>query len=288
MREGMSMLSNLKQEIKAMSQKAGTIIGFNVFGFEDAKAVIRAAEQLKCPTALMLNKLSIEHLPVESWAGMLRPLAEAAMVPVSIHLDHCKDFSIIERAIKSGFTSVMFDGSQHPLEENIMLTKKVVSLAAEYNVAVEGEIGSVPYADIPGQAKDEITDMQEAKRFAEESGVDWMAIAVGQVHRLQGAISNICFDRLQEIEQVTEIPLVIHGGSGIASDDLKRLVSGKVAKMNYGTGLRVAFGEALKRSVKEHPNQYDRLVLFEKAEQAVEEAAVNILKSVNEGKEDSE
>ena len=276
------MLSNLKQEIKLMSQKRGCVIGFNVFGFEDAKAVISAAEKMRQPTALMLNKLAIQHLPVECWAGMLIPLAKSATVPVSVHLDHCKDFKIIKRAIESGFTSVMFDGSQKTLNENIQMTKRIVDMAAQYDIAVEGEIGSVPYADIPNEAKEELTDIQEAKCFAEESGVDWMAVSVGQIHRLNGKTSNIQFERLHAIEKVTDTPIVIHGGSGIAKGELKELVSGKVAKMNFGTGLRVAFGESLKQSIKENPEQYDRLVLFEKSEKAVEDAAIKIIKMINE------
>jgi fructose-bisphosphate aldolase, class II len=137
------MLSNLKKEIAAASNHTGVVVGFNVFGFEDANAVLKAAELLNYPVALMLNKLAIQTLPIESWAGLLLPLAERAKVPVSVHLDHCKDFNTILRAIHYGFTSVMFDGSQLPVDENIRLTKEVVKVASCFNVSVEGEIGSV-------------------------------------------------------------------------------------------------------------------------------------------------
>lgn len=271
------MLSNMKKEILEASKKEGTILGFNIFGFEDAKAVIAAAEELDYPVMLMLNKLATKHLPIEAWAGLLLPLAQEAKVPVGVHLDHCQDFKTIVRAIKAGFTSVMFDGSQYPVEKNIELTKEIVKIAACFDVAVEGEIGSVPYDDIPGAAKDITTSPEEAERFATESGVDWMAVAVGQVHRLTRTKSRINFERLHEIESCTDIPLVIHGLSGIHEDDLPGLINSKVGKMNFGTGLRIAFGETLKKSIEENPELYDRLILFEKSQEAVTQEAKRIL-----------
>lgn len=271
------MLSNMKKEILEASKGNGTILGFNIFGFEDAKAVIKAAEELDYPVMLMLNKLATKHLPIESWAGLLLPLAQEAKIPVGVHLDHCQDFNTIVRAIKAGFTSVMFDGSQYPVEKNIEMTKEIVKIAKCFDVAVEGEIGSVPYDDIPGAAKDITTSPEEAKKFSEESGIDWMAIAVGQVHRLTKRKSRINFERLHEIEACTDIPLVIHGVSGIHEDDLPDLINSKVGKMNFGTGLRVAFGETLKKSIEENPELYDRLVLFEKSQEAVTEEAKRIL-----------
>lgn len=274
------MISNLKEEILKASKVPGTVIGFNIFGFEDAKAVIEAGEELEYPVALMLNKLATKHLPIESWAGLLLPLVKNAKIPVSLHLDHCQDFQTIVKAIHSGFSSVMFDGSQYPLEKNIKLTKEIVKIAKCFNVSVEGEIGSVPYADIPGAAKDMTTSVYEAKRFAEESGIDWVAVAVGQVHRLRGSKSRINFERLKELEEALNIPMVIHGGSGIDETDLKKLVSGKVSKMNYGTGLRVAFGESLKKSVEDNPEEFDRLILFENSQLAVKETAKEIINNL--------
>lgn len=271
------MISNFKKEILEASNKKGSILGFNIFGFEDAKAVISAGEELNYPVMLLLNKLATRHLPVESWAGLLLPLADRAKIPVGVHLDHCQDFEIIVRAIKAGFTSVMIDGSQYPLEKNIEMSREIVKIAKCFNVAVEGEIGSVPYDDIPGAANDITTSPEEAKRFAEESGIDWMAVAVGQVHRLTKTKSRIDFKRLREIESASDIPLVIHGVSGIHNDDLEELVDSRVGKMNFGTGLRIAFGETLKKSIQENPELYDRLILFEKSQEAVKEEAKRIL-----------
>lgn len=271
------MLNNMKDIIKNASTSQGIIVGFNIFGMEDARAVIQAAEEMDKPILLMLNKLAIEYMPVKSWAGLLLPMAESAKVPVSIHLDHCKDFEKVVTAIHEGFTSVMYDGSQLPIEENIKRTQEIVKIAKCFDVSVEGEVGSVPYADIPGAAKDAITSVEEAKRFAEESGADWMAVAVGQVHRMVKEKCRIKFDLLQEIQDASQIPLVIHGGSGVEESDIDKLISYEVGKMNYGTGLRLAFGEALKKSIKEKPEEYDRLRLFESSVDAVREEAKRII-----------
>ncbi|WP_305768579.1 class II fructose-bisphosphate aldolase [Candidatus Epulonipiscium viviparus] len=273
------MKSNLKQEILHASNTKGAIVGFNVFGFEDAIAVIRAAEICNCPTLLMLNKLATKYLSIESWAGMLLPLIKCAAVPISLHLDHCQDFNTIVRAIHSGFSSVMIDGSQYSVDENIAMTREIVKIAHCFDVAVEGEIGSVPYGDIPG-TKDITTSTEEAKRFVTESGVDWVAVAVGQIHRMYEPIMRIKFDRLHEIEQAIDTPLVIHGVSGIYKDDLQPLVAGKVAKLNFGTGIRVAFVETLKKSMAEQPNQYDKLILAEDAQMAVTQEAIKVMENL--------
>lgn len=275
------MLSNLKDVVKKASENNYSIIGFNVFGYEDAKAVIKAGEELNRPVLLMLNKLSVEYMSVERWASLLIPMAEEAKVPVSVHLDHCKNFDLVIRAINSGFTSVMYDGSQLSLEENIRRTKEVAKVAKIFDVVVEGEIGSVPYADVNHEIKDIYTTPEEAKRFAEESGVDWVAVAVGQVHRLQSKSSEIQFNRLKMIEEVVEKPLVIHGGSGIKIEDLEGIKNSKVGKMNFGTSLRVAFGETLKKEIEKNPKEFDRINLFKEPTNAVVKAAKEIIKSVN-------
>lgn len=271
------MLNNMRDIIKKASLSPGIIVGFNIFGMEDARAVIQAAEEMDKPVLLMLNKLAIEYMPIKSWSGLLLPLAEDARVPVSVHLDHCKDFKKVVTAIHEGFTSVMYDGSQLPIEENVKRTREIVKIAQCFNVAVEGEVGSVPYADIPGAAKDSITSVEEARIFAEESGADWMAVAVGQVHRLVEEKCRIKFDLLQEIQEAASLPLVIHGGSGVESGDVDKLLGYHVGKMNYGTGLRLAFGEALKKSIQENPNEYDRLRLFEGSVDAVREEAKRVI-----------
>lgn len=278
------MICNMKTIIKEAANSNYIVPGFNVFGYEDAIAVVRAAEELNKPSLLMINKLAADYMPIEYWGKLLRAIAEDAKVPISVHLDHCKNFDLIIRAIKSGFSSVMYDGSQLPIEENIKRTKEITKVAKVFDVSVEGEIGSVPYADIPGHAKDLLTKVDDAVRFTTETNVDWVAVAIGQVHRLQHTKSEINFDILKEIQNNISKPIVIHGGSGIKETDLIKMTKYKVGKINVGTSLRMAFGEELKHQVIKNPEEFDRIKLFSEPSKAVIEVTkkmFNILDSNN-------
>ncbi|MCI8609944.1 MAG: fructose-bisphosphate aldolase [Firmicutes bacterium] len=271
------MLSNLREEVKAAAQESKIIAGFNIFGAEDAIGVIRAAVKRNAPVFLMINKDALKLMPMKSWIDMLKPMIESLPVSIGVHLDHCSCPDTVIEGIKSGFSSVMYDGSQLPIEENIYNIRRVIEEASRYDVAVEGEIGSVPYEDIPGRAKDICTEPMELERFSDEGQMDWIAVAIGQVHRMQTRDSKISFTSLRELERHTEKPLVIHGGSGISEEDLFRLKNTGVGKINVGTALRIPFFKTLQREIKENPFVYDRDVLFEKPTLAVEIAADKIL-----------
>ena len=264
------MLNNMIESIRRAAVSNYTLGGFNVFGYEDAIAVVKAAEALNAPVILLTNKLAIEHMPVEYWGMLLGAIARDSKVLVGVHLDHCNDYNLIKRAIKSGYTSVMYDGSQLPLEQNIQNTKQIVKMAHDFGVAVEGEIGSVPYTDFPGKVKDIYTDPQEAKVFVEETGVDWLAVAIGTVHRMQVQEAQIQYDRLEAIQRMTNVPLVIHGSTGIADEDLAKLNDFQIGKINIGTALRIAFVNTLRKEINENPKEFDRLNLFKKPMGAVQ------------------
>jgi fructose-bisphosphate aldolase class II len=274
------MLSNLKKEIQIASKEKYAVAGFNIFGIEDARPVIKTAELLNVPTLLMINKLASDYMPIEYWVSMLLPLARDAKVPVSIHLDHTRDVDTAIKAIEAGFTSVMYDGSQLPIEENIRNTNIVAREARKRNVTLEGEIGSVPYADIPGHAMDLSTSREMLLEYATKTDVDWIAVSVGQIHRLQNATSNIDFKAFENLKAVTEKPLVIHGGTGIKEEDLRALCMANVGKVNFGTSLRIAFGTELRKQVIENKDEFDRLKLFVKPSMAVGHAAEESINKV--------
>ncbi|GAB6137246.1 class II fructose-bisphosphate aldolase [Halanaerobaculum tunisiense] len=265
------MLVNLVEMVNQAANNDYAIAGFNVYGYEDATAVIKAAEEMDAPVILMANKDAVEHMPVEVLADILCNLAKEAKVPVCVKLDHAKDYSLVVRAIKSGFTSVMYDGSQLPLEENIAKTQEVVKLAHSVGVAVEAEIGSVGYNDSSIEAKEIYTDPEEAQLFAEKTNVDALAVAVGTLHRMKKQGAKIQYDRLEKIEKMVDIPLVIHGSSGVTDQDLSKLATTQVGKVNIGTALRMAFGKTLKEEIEENPEEFDRIKLFKKPMQAVTE-----------------
>lgn len=268
------MLSSLKPFITEIAYMRKAVPGFNIFGFEDAQAVIEAAEQVGAPAILMTNKDCIEHIPLDVLTGLLRAMASRAKVPVCIHLDHAKSEELVKNAIEAGYTSVMFDGSALPLEENIARTRSIVEFAKKYDVSVEGEIGSVAYSDRNFEIPTVYTDPEEAARFARETGVDLMAVSVGTLHRMQSQNAEIQYDRLDAIQAKTNIPLVIHGATGVSDEDLSRMIGYNIGKFNIGTALRIEFGKALRNEVLANPDEYDRLKLFKEPMNAVRRTAL--------------
>ncbi|MDC7226504.1 MAG: class II fructose-bisphosphate aldolase [Spirochaetales bacterium] len=264
----------MTEYLKAASMSSRIVPGFNVFGYEDAAAVIRAAERFNAPVILMSNSDSVEHIDPRHSADLFRSLAESTEIPVIIHLDHAKTLELILHAVDSGYTSVMYDGSALPLEENIENTCRVLDIASKKGVSVEAELGSVPYTDRNADVKSILTDPSEAGEFIEKAPVNALAVAVGSLHRMQEKAAKLDFERLAAIESYTDVPLVIHGASGIVEEDFIRLLPTRVGKVNIGTVLRMAFGKSLKEEIAEKPEEYDRVKLFKKPMQAVEAAAV--------------
>lgn len=245
--------------------------GLVCLGWEDARAYVRAAEAERAPLILQAGPGARAHMPVAVWGAMFRALAESASVPVVAHLDHGLTVEDCRAAIAAGFSSVMIDGSALPLEENIRLTAEVVALAHAAGVSCEGEVGVVGYA---GEKTSTGTDPEEAARFAKETGVDALAVSVGNVHLQQGAGQGLDLALLRRIEAVTDVPLVIHGGSGVPVDQRAMLAAGsRIAKFNIGTELRMAFGAALREVLAKDEARFDRIAILRDTDEPVMQAA---------------
>ncbi len=268
-----------KDYVKEASGVCRIIAGFNIFGHEDAGAVIRAAERANVPVLLMVNRDARRDLAIEHWGVLLNSMAEAASVPVGAHLDHCSDPENVRRAINSGFTSVMFDGSKMPFEDNLRITKMLSEEAHTKGVLIEGELGNVPYSDM-GSLEVKLTDPEEARIMQEQTELDWLAVSVGNIHRLVGRKVPIQFDVLHKIQDQCSLPLVIHGSSGIYDEDMQKLKDEKIGKMNLGTSLRKIFGDTMRAEMAAHPEEFDRQKLMKQSVKNVEEAAYNILMSL--------
>lgn len=277
------MLVTMTEILNTAKLKNYAIAGFNVFGYEDAISVVHAAEQINMPVILMTNVDAIKHIPVEILGKILLGIAYNSSVEVCVHLDHGKSFEVVMSALKAGYTSVMYDGSQLPLEENIRETKRVVDIARYYKVSVEGEIGSVGYSDPKIKAKPLYTKPSEAKRFVEETGVDAVAVAIGTLHRMVEQDAIIQYDLLEAIEKVVDIPLVLHGSTGVKDEDLKILVKTNISKVNIGTALRMTFGHTMRRELLDNPQEFDRLNLFKKSMVEVEKVALEKMKILGGG-----
>lgn len=267
------------EEIRKAANDGSIVVGFNVFGYEDALEIVRAAEKAGRPVLLMTNRDACNSMAVEHWAALLTSISKSAAVPVGVHLDHCSDKDMILRAIESGYTSVMYDGSKLPLRKNIQNTRDIVYYAHGKDVFVEGEIGYVPYSD---KEETEIvyTDPKEARILAEESGLDLLAVSVGNIHRLTEQKVIIDFSLVEEIESICRTPLVIHGASGISGEDIQQLKKHRVGKFNIGTAIRQEFGYALREEMSAGPEEFDRLKLMKTPRQKVYEKALEIIQSL--------
>lgn len=271
------MLVNLNDMLPAAANAGHAVACFNVFGNEEVVAVLAAAESLGRGVIIACNKDMASHMGVVGFAGMVRGLVAATSVPVCLHLDHCYEEETVFAALRAGFTSVMFDGSQLALEDNIARTAHVALVAHAFGASIEGEIGSVPYTEGRDHIRSELTEPSDALAFAQRSGVDAMAISVGNVHRQQTSTSEIDFERVAQIAALTDLPLVIHGSTGIREADLLRLKKLRVAKFNVGTTMRMTFARSLRASLDADLAQFDRLVLMKPVLAALQAEAARVI-----------
>ncbi len=254
------------------------VAGLVVLGWEDARAYVAAAEAEGAPVILQAGPGCRAHTPLPVLGAMFRTLAEGASVPVVAHLDHGYSADDCREAIDCGFTSVMYDGSRAPVPRNIDETAAIVEMAHTASVSCEGEIGFVGYAEGEASAR---TDAVDAARFARETGVDAMAISVGNVHLQQTKAAEIDLEALQAIEAVADVPLVIHGGSGVPAEMRARLAkTSKICKFNIGTELRMAFGQALRTAVNRDPDRFDRVSILKEVEAPICAAARDVIRSL--------
>ena len=254
------------------------VAGLVVLGWEDARAYVAAAEAEGVPVILQAGPGARAHTPLPVLAAMFRTLAETAGVPVVAHLDHGQSLQECRQALDCGFTSVMYDGSHLPLDQNIAVTAEAAAMAHAAGASCEGEIGFVGYAGGAGSCG---TDPAEAARFAAETGVDAMAVSVGNLHLQQGHGGRLDEDRIRAIGALCQVPLVIHGGSGVPMDQRRHLARySTVCKFNIGTELRMVFGQALRAAVNRDPARFDRVQILSEVHQPLMLATRAILRNL--------
>lgn len=251
------------RELLLEAQTKGYAVGaFNVENMEMAQAVIAAAEAERAPVILQTTPTTIRYASTAVFSAVIRAMAEQSSVPVALHLDHGESFDLCLQAAKDGYTSLMIDGSKLPLKDNISLSKQVVDMAAAQpgRPAVEAELGrlggkedSVEVA--PGE--DLYTDPGEASEFATQSGVDFLAVAIGTAHGFYKGKPKLEFRRLEALRAAVSIPLVLHGTSGVPDEDVRRAVSLGICKVNFATELRAAYTAAVRDVLSADAKLYD-------------------------------
>ncbi|MEM1131172.1 MAG: class II fructose-bisphosphate aldolase [Pseudomonadota bacterium] len=276
-------LATLSEVVGPAYRDGYAVGGLVCLGWEDMRAYTHAAEAEGLPVILQAGPSCRAHTPLPVLGAMFRNLAESVSVPVVAHLDHGYTIEECRAALEAGFTSVMFDGSRKPLAQNIDETAAIAEMAHSAGISCEGEIGFVGYADGEASAG---TDPEDAAKFARESGVDAMAVSVGNVHLQQHREGGLNEAQLRAIEELTSLPLVIHGGSGVPVAQRAALArSSAVCKFNIGTELRMAFGTALRSALAADEDRFDRVQILRDVEAPLQAAARRVLRAIGPAQE---
>lgn len=262
------------------AQKGGYAVGaFNAENMEMVKAIIAAAEELHAPVMIQTTPSTVKYASLAMFTAMVAAEARDASVPVCLHLDHGSSFELAVQAVKEGYTSVMIDGSKLPFDENADVSARVVSVAHPNNIPVEAELGKVGGKEDDLEAvADTNTDPAEARAFVEKTGIDSLAVAIGTAHGFYVGTPVLDKERLSEIRAVVDIPLVLHGASGLSDEDVKDCVRRGICKVNFATELRVAYTDAGKKLLQEKPDTFDPKKLGEVGMAAVKELVKNRMK----------
>ncbi|MES2433628.1 MAG: class II fructose-bisphosphate aldolase [Pseudomonadota bacterium] len=274
----MSLVS-LRDVLRPCLTDGTAVAGLVVLGWEDALAYVRAAEAAQRPVILQAGPGCRAHMPLTVLGAMFRSLAEVASVPVVAHLDHGESLAVCQAAIACGFTSVMYDGSALPLAENIAETRAIVEIAHAAGVSVEAELGVVGYHD---GAPSTGTNPAEVARFVRQTGVDALAVSVGNSHLMTAPGAAVDLAQLQAIQAAApDLPLVLHGGSGIEPGLRRRLArETSVCKFNIGTELRMVFGQSLRAALASDPTRFDRNELLKDTVKPMIAAARTVIQNL--------
>lgn len=252
------------------AQEQGFAVGaFNVENMEMAQAIISAAEELGAPVILQTTPSTVRYAGTGMYAAMVAALAQEATVPVAMHLDHGDSFALCAQALRSGYTSVMIDGSKLPLEENIALTYKVSEMCAAVGVPVEGEIGRVGGKEDDLESDGGYTIPEEAVRFEKESGLFSMAVGVGTAHGFYKEKPQLNKKLITTLRGMLQAPMVLHGASGLSDEDVKDCIRRGICKVNFATELRAAYTEGVKAVLAENPKTFDPKAYGKEARQRV-------------------
>ena len=261
------------KELLLKAQEGGYAVGaFNVENMEMVQAVLEAAEELNSPVIMQTTPSTVKYAGLDYYLANVEAAAKRTKVPVVMHLDHGNSFELAMQAMHAGYTSVMIDGSKLDFEDNIKETKRVADVAAALNIPCEAELGKVggKENDLEAEA-DTNTDPQEAKEFVERTGVTSLAVAIGTAHGFYVGTPVLDKERLSEISEVVDIPLVLHGASGLSDEDVSDCVKRGICKVNFATELRAAYSKAVKETFAENENTIDPKAYGKKAIQAVKE-----------------
>lgn len=233
---------------------------FNMNNLEFAQAITDAAKELNSPFIFGVSEGAIKYMGIEYTVAIAEAAAKQSGLPIALHLDHGSSFEVAMKCIRAGFSSVMFDGSHHSFEDNIRLTKEVVKAAHAMGVSVEGELGTIGGVEDDISVDEENASLakpEEAIRYYEETGVDALAIAVGTAHGMYAGEPNIRFDIIEKVASQIPASIVLHGGSGVPDEMIRKSIQAGVTKINVNTENQVAMTQAIRDVLNADAKVYD-------------------------------
>jgi fructose-bisphosphate aldolase class II len=258
------------------ADEGGYAVGaFNANNMEMIQAIIETAEEEKAPVILQASQGAIKYAGLDFIVVMVKTAAEKTKIPVSLHLDHGTDYEQNIKCLRAGFTSLMYDGSSKPFDENVTITKKLVEIAHAVGVSVEAELGKIGGTEdniVVSELEATMTDPNEAKKFVELTKVDSLAVAVGTVHRMKTRTAKLDFDRIAKIKKAVGIPLVLHGASGVPDDGVKKAIAAGIRKINIATELNKSFVNAVAKAIRDMPDEVDPRKMLTKGKEATKAA----------------
>lgn len=273
----MSLIS-MTPLLTAAKEKKYAVGQFNINNLEFTQAIIEAAAEESSPVIFGVSEGALKYMGLEFTVAMAKAAADQYDIPVALHLDHGSNFAVVMQCIRAGFSSIMFDGSHHPLEENIALTKKVVEIAHAVGVSVEGELGTIGGVEDDLSVAEEdaaFAKPEEAIHFWKETQVDALAIAVGTAHGVYKGEPRIRFDIIDEVARKIEAPIVLHGGSGVPDETIRKSISLGVGKVNVNTENQVASTKVIRKILIEKPELIDPRKYLGPGRDAIKEVVKN-------------
>lgn len=251
------MLVNLNKVLPEAKKKGYAVGAFNVYSMETVEIVYESAQEMEMPVIIAFGEKYSNLTDLYLIADMVKELANRNTLPLGLHLDHCATKNLIIKAIQAGFTSVMYDGSNLPFEENLKNTAEIVEIAHAADVTVEAELGYIPMEDTgQGIHKEQLTKVYRAKKFVDDTKCDALAVSVGTIHGNYTGKPKIYHGRLTNIAEEVDVPLVLHGGSGNSEKDIKKAISEGVSKINVNTAISNAAVETLKEMINQNKNYH--------------------------------
>ena len=274
------MLVSMHELLKPTREHGFAIGAFNVADSCFIRAVVEEAEATNTPAIISIHPSEHDFVG-DAFFSYVRDITQRSRVPFTLHLDHGASVEHVLRAMQCGFTSVMIDGSHSPFEENVALVKSVVELSHRYDASVEAELGRLGGVedDLVVDAKDALyTNPEQAREFVTRTGIDSLAVAIGTAHGMYAAEPKLDFERLAAIRDRVDVPLVLHGASGLADSDIRRAISLGVCKVNVATELKMAFSDALKQYFEENPDANDPRHYMKPAKAAMKDIVRKVIR----------